>query len=291
MGRHTLVFDIDDDNWNWQKGTQQYEYWTEERLYQMEQNIILASVVTTPSERFAEYLRQLNRNVVVIPNSVPIWLTRILPPRSDRPFVIGWEGAPHHISDLTLIWEAVFKFMLRHSDVQFWLWGPNHFEELPPQLESRIRCFPWQRSVPDYYRSLDMDVALAPLLNSPFNETKSAIRVQEHSALGIPVIASPTLAYQGYLQHGSNGFFAEEASDWLDALELLYSNLFMRRKMGDRGRELARLWTTEVMAPAWEMVLGGYKNGHYEDKQALGNDESALRVIGRTIGAVGSTKS
>src|SRR6266498_1758624 len=159
-GRHTLVYDIDDDVWNWHPHTEQYRYWTEARLEQAEQNIVFAHVVTTPSAKFASYLRGLNKNVVVIPNTVPVWLTRINPPPEKRPFVIGWEGAPHHLDDLKLIWGPVFRFLLKHKETQFWLWGPRDFEELPKYFRDRVRLFPWQKNVPDYYRSLDMDVAL-----------------------------------------------------------------------------------------------------------------------------------
>lgn len=255
IGRHLLVYDIDDDHWQWYEGTEQFRYWTAPRLAQVEENIIAADLVTTPSETFAEELRALNHHVQVVPNTVPQWLTRIQPPpRPGRPFVVGWEGAPHHIDDLTLIWAPLLRFMLKHPDVQFWAWGPSSFEELPGRLADRVQVFPWAPDVPSYYRSLDMDVCLAPLLPTAFNQTKSAIRVQEHSALGIPVIASPGPAYAGYLQHGTNGLWAQEPADWLDALEELHGSRRLREDLADGGRRLARTWTTEAMAPAIEAI-------------------------------------
>jgi glycosyltransferase involved in cell wall biosynthesis len=255
LGRHALVYDLDDDVWNWHSGTEQYRYWTEQRLEQAEINISLASVVTTPSAQFATYLRELNCNVVVIPNTVPVWLTRINPPKTKRPFVIGWEGAPHHIDDLKLVWGSIFRFLLKHRDTEFWLWGPHGFEDLPLGLRERVRTFPWQSNVPDYYRSLDMDIALAPLQDTSFNETKSAIRVQEHSALGIPVIASPSEAYAGYLHDGVNGFLASSEEDWELYLNLLYDRPDIRYDLGREGRKLAVQWTTEANASLWEQVV------------------------------------
>lgn len=259
IGRQVLVYDIDDDVWNWHPGTEQYRYWTEARLLQAEQNILAANVVTTPSHMFAKYLRQLNPNVVVIPNTVPAWLTRIQRPLTERPFVVGWEGAPHHLDDLKLVWGPVFRFMLRHPDVQFWLWGPHKFDDLPVKLAERIRTTPWIRDVPSYYRSLDMDVCLAPLEDTPFNETKSSIRVQEHSALGIPVIASNSPAYQGYLQPGVNGLFAESEQEWEDHLELLYQDAYLRHSFSRNGRVLAQSWTTEANVTFWEDVFTSRK--------------------------------
>lgn len=261
--RHRILrwYDIDDDLWQWEKKTEQYAYWTEERLYQAEQNIIEADVVTTPSEKFAEYLRELNRNIVVIPNTIPKWLTQILPdthyPERKDLFIVGWEGAPHHIDDLELLWGPLFRFMLRHSDVRFHVWGParDPHADVMPGMQGRVRYTPWIKDVPNYYRSLDMNVCVAPLLPTAFNETKSSIRVQEHSALGIPIIASDSPAYRGYLQPGVNGFFAHGEQNWEDCLELLYTDRMLRHDLGRAGRELARSWTTEATVGRWEAIL------------------------------------
>jgi len=258
LGRHTLIYDLDDDLWNWNTKTEQYTYWNEERLFQVEQNIIAADVVTTPSEPFATYLRQLNRNVIVVPNTVPKWLTTILPAREPgRPFVVGWEGAPHHIDDLELLYGPLFRFLLRHREIRFHVWGPakNPYADVMPGMDGRVQYTPWIKDVPTYYRSLDMDICVAPLDASPFNETKSAIRVQEHSALGIPIIASRSPAYEGWLQPMTNGLFAHDEADWEEHLELLYRDHGLRHRMGVAGRELAKQWTTEANAHHWDAIV------------------------------------
>ncbi len=244
-----LVYDLDDDIWAWHPNTKAFQYWNRERRLQAELNIQLADLVTTPSYHLAALLEHLNPNVHVLPNTVPKWLTKI-GPNSQPPgvFVIGWEGAAQHLEDLQLIYTPVFRFMLRHPDVHFWLWGPDEFIELPAHLDSRIRCFGWQPDVPSYYRSLCMNIALAPLQEQPFNETKSAIRVQEHSALGIPIIANPSLAYDGFLIHGENGLHANDEFEWELRFEQLYEDSRFRQRLGARGRELAQSWTTEANA-------------------------------------------
>ena len=257
IGRHQMIYDIDDDHWNWHPNTEQFRWWNADRLMRVEENIIMADLVTTPSRRFAEYLSQLNRNVIVRPNTIPEWLTHIVLPKSKRSFVVGWEGSPHHIDDLKLVYGPLFRFMLRHPDVQFWMWGvwADPHADYMPGMQGRVRRFPWQKSVADYYRSLDMDVCLAPLEPTAFNETKSAIRVQEHSALGIPVIASRGPAYQDYLIDGENGYFAEDESDWENVLEYLYRDNDGRDRLGRTGRRMARDWTTETNGQFWEGLL------------------------------------
>ncbi len=261
QGRHLLVYDLDDDVWAWHPTDQSAQYWNEQRRLHAEINIQVADLVTTPSPRLGRLLSQLNPNVAVLPNTVPRWLTSMTRPRRDR-FVIGWEGAHQHVHDLELIYRPVFRFMVNHPDVEFHLWGPERhtwlpsiMQWLPPGLAGRIRCHGWQADVPSYYRSLSMDVCLAPLEATPFNETKSAIRIQEHSALGIPVLASPSPAHDGYLVDGVNGYLASSPSAWEKALEAVYRNPTLGEQLGQNGRRLAKAWTTEEQATVRQRIL------------------------------------
>ncbi len=45
--------------------------------------------------------------------------------------------------------------------------------------------------------SLDLDLALAPLEQHPFNECKSHLKLLEYGVLGYPVIATDIRPYQG----------------------------------------------------------------------------------------------
>src|SRR6266545_2068962 len=150
----------------------------------------------------------------------------------------------------------------RRLHAEFHLWGPERhtwlpsiMQWLPPGLAGRIRCHGWQADVPSYYRSLSMDVCLAPLEATPFNETKSAIRIQEHSALGIPVLASPSPAHDGYLVDGVNGYLASSPSAWEKALEAVYRNPTLGEQLGQNGRRLAKAWTTEEQATVRQRIL------------------------------------
>jgi glycosyltransferase involved in cell wall biosynthesis len=268
QGRHLLVYDLDDDVWAWHPTSESARYWNDQRRLQVEINIQVADVVSTPSPRLGALLAQLNPNVAILPNTVPKWLTSISQPRRDR-FVVGWEGAHQHVHDLDLIYKPVFRFMVNHPDVEFHLWGPERdtwlpsiMQWLPPGLAGRVRCYGWQPDVPSYYRSLSMDVCLAPLEPTPFNETKSAIRIQEHSALGIPVIASPGPAYEGFLMDSVNGYFASSQASWEKTLERIYRNPTLGEQLGQNGRRLAKQkWTTEGQAAARRLI---YQEAHDE---------------------------
>jgi glycosyltransferase involved in cell wall biosynthesis len=270
QGEHLLVYDLDDEIWAWNPSSSHADYWNDDRRFQAELNIQLADMVTTPSVKLAEVLARLNPNVHVLENTVPKWLTHISQPHRDSSkFIIGWEGAHAHIHDLEAVYRPVFRFMFRHPDVELHLWGPDEFADLPPSLAERVKCYGWESDVPTYYRRLAMDVCLAPLEESPFNNTKSAIRVQEHLALGIPVIASPSPAYLGYLQNGRTGYFASSSEAWESALERIYRDPKVGQRLGAAGRRHARgRWTTEVQAPQRQRIYQEALNDRTSTREA-----------------------
>jgi hypothetical protein len=246
------VYDLDDDIWAWNPSTQEAQYWDDERRLQAELNIQAADLVTTPTHVLAEVLVDLNPRVAVLPNTIPERLLRLLPPRNDR-FIVGWQGAQQHIADLQLIYNPVLRFMLRHSDVELHLWGPQGFElDIPGTLADRIVCYPWTQSVWQHYMRLNMDVGLAPIdVGDRFNETKSDIKLREYAALGIPFIASRSLAYTNTAL-AARGMVADTEAEWEEALEELYRNTNLRHWMSEQGRLRARLWTTEENGIEWE---------------------------------------
>lgn len=287
-GSHVLVYDLDDDLWAWNPSTPAYRYWNEERLAQAEKNIMLADLVTTPSKRLAYYLSQLNPNVEVLPNTIPHRLLTLLPERQrtyHQPFVVGWQGAHQHIGDLQIIYNPLFRFMLKHRDVELRLWGPERFEDLPKGLAERVRCYGWEPSIYRHYYRLDMDIALAPLdMTDPFNETKSDLRVREAGALGIPVIASAGITYDDSVVPGYTGFLTRDESDWEDCLETLYRFGNERNKIGYQARVKAKEWTTEKNAHLWENAYG-----HASTRAARASTRAAAAAFTRTVTATDST--
>jgi glycosyltransferase involved in cell wall biosynthesis len=238
------VYDLDDDIWAWNPDSDEDRYWTDQRRLEVELNIQAADLVTTPTIALAKILSELNPNVAVLPNTIPERIMRFFPQRRDK-FIIGWQGAQQHIRDLQQIYSPVLRFMLRYSNVEFHLWGPQNIADFPEALQHRIVTHPWVQSVWAHYARLNMDVGLAPLdPTDPFNATKSDIRLREYAALGIPFIASNTPAYEA-TTNSARGMLAKTEDEWEHALVELYRNHNLRHWMSEQGRLRARLWTTE----------------------------------------------
>lgn len=250
--RNRMVFDCDDAMWDpdWRPFRNAYGKGALDRLLR---NVMLAHVVTTPSERIAEYLGRFNPNVYVVPNTVPESLLHRRPRARPRP-IVGYQGSPSHVTDVTPEFEfAVSRFMREFPDWLFKVWGGD-----PQMRNARTIVVPWQRSLAEYYKTLSMDIGLGPLRNSYFNSCKSSLRAVEYMALGIVPVLSDLQPYRGWVEHGVNGILVPTGGSWYEPLEFLASAPEVRRAMGAAARLAAASWTTEAnvwrWAEAWSSV-------------------------------------
>lgn len=63
-----------------------------------------------------------------------------------------------------------------------------------------------------------MDLGLAPLVDHPFNQAKSAFKAKQYLSVGLPVLASDIGENSRFVQHGRNGFLFRTEADLLQQL-------------------------------------------------------------------------
>lgn len=95
-------------------------------------------------------------------------------------------------------------------------------------------------------------LAIAQLVDSRFNRCKSALRVTESWALGLPVIASDVTPFCDVIEHGVTGMLCRSAEDWTKALTELEHDGAMRMELARNGRLKARGLVITKHAQEWE---------------------------------------
>ena len=142
--------------------------------------------VTTPAlaERYGAHGR-----VAVLPNLVPASYLTVpsTPPRESAP-TVGWTGSVvTHIGDLEVM-GGVVPGVLEETGARFVSWGVGLTEEA---LGVKGRVRPWADLRGAYPRQVaDLDVGLVPLAPSAFTNAKSALKMSEYAALGVPSVIS-----------------------------------------------------------------------------------------------------
>lgn len=211
-------------------------------------NIKAADLVTVSTEPLAEQIRKLHPRVVVLPNCIPQALLDWRHGSYANRLTIGWQGSPTHDRDWQQALQPMARWLRSRPEVELHTIGgvPADFPQLPNHRHTG-----WVESIPQYYRVIDWDIALAPLASTLFNRSKSDLRILEAGMLGIPVVASAVPAYRHSVIHLETGLLVGSPSEWRGAMEMLANDEDAREQMGREAREWARGRTIEANAPLW----------------------------------------
>jgi glycosyltransferase involved in cell wall biosynthesis len=230
-------------------------------LFPMLRAIVEADAVTTTTPALLAYLRPFNDNVHLLPNFLDdrLWTIKT-PVVKDQysPVVLGYMGSTSHKPDLEQILPVLIQLVDRYKEnliLRFWGGEP------PPP----IRDFPnveWvPMSLPDYpkfvseFSKQESDIFIAPLKDTFFNQCKSPIKFLEYSAMAVPGVYSNILPYQEVVNHGENGFLAEQTEEWEAYLRELIESSALRYSMGLKAQQSVReKWLLSNNAGLWEDV-------------------------------------
>lgn len=202
--------------------------------------------VTTPTlaERYAPHGR-----VVVLPNLVPGRYLEVEAPPHDG-VVVGWGGTvATHPDDLTVTGGGVARAVTA-SGARFRVVGDgvrvraDLCLDAEPEVAGWVSLEGWPEALASF------DVGIVPLAPSPFNEAKSALKMAELAAVGVPVVASPAPDNVRLAKLGV-GVLAATPSDWQQAVTVLVDSPAAAADLAGRGREVMAAQTYEAHAGRW----------------------------------------
>lgn len=214
------------------------------------------AVIVSTEDLGREVARRANRHVHVIDNAVPESLCE----KTVRPhdgIRIGWVGSMSHQleGDFAPLLPALRRVVESHPSVMLVFMGYR-----PPGTEGwpRVEHHAWV-PIDAYYTKLaelGLDLFVAPLADTRFNEAKSASKLYEAAALGLPIIASPHGPYRD--QEGIVSAYATTQAEWEAVLHLYLTNAGRRRAEGAAAcAYVRRHHTMEQTGPLWERLLIG----------------------------------
>ena len=257
-----LVYELDDDLWsitpeNWAA----YQLYSRPDIQDATQHAAeTASLITVTTEPLARVMREVagHDRVAVLPNCIPSWATRLPHTLHRRPRV-GWQGGASHGIDIGQVAAPVRRFLKRFPCWDLQLNGQDYRDtfRVPADRAFHVGWIPVYDHPERYYASIDFDIGLAPLWPTPFSDSKSAVKVIEYGARGIPSIASDCPAYRDTITHGTDGFLVKHDHEWLRYLSILASDDALRGKMGIAAQDMARRHLIEDGWTAWRDAYTG----------------------------------
>lgn len=219
---------------------------------------------------------------VVVRNYLPARILPLAPKTSPARDVLGWTGhLGVHPEDLQTTGGG-----LRNLTRPFTVVGGSEGVAAAlglPEAKVRLGCT-WQADIPTYWAAVGqtIGVGVAPLQASAFNNAKSALKIMEYNALGIPYVASPSAEYQWYHRRGGGGLLAESRGQWERYTRRLLTNDTLYEQLREQGLAWAAENTLEhhidEHIAAWERAydLGrrhraGHHSGSTTGRSATGS--------------------
>ncbi len=216
--------------------------------------------ITVSTNQLAREFFPYNANIFVIPNYLDKekWSQPAVK-RSDGKIRIGWCGGNAHADDLLMVSKVIDKIVKEYKGkVVFETMGMTRKElagvfPMKIQNETCISCgyegelhhYPGE-SLDDYptvLASRGWDIAIAPCINTAFNNSKSDLKIKEYSAVGLPIVASPIRPYLDAAESNAQILFASTFDEWYNSLKKLIEDSALRDEMVRANKDwVAQYW-------------------------------------------------
>lgn len=200
--------------------------------------------VATPA--LARRLEGLRPDAEVVPNALDDRLWQAPPPpRSDGQIRIVYMGTATHDGELAFLAPVAAAIRRRYGDrVRFEVVGvtaralPSGFERRLPDGDAANASYP---GFVEWFGRQRWEIAVSPLVEGSFNRSKSAIKLMDYAALGLPIVASRHPEYEAAFGGDHGVLFVDNTeAAWIDALSSLIDDPSARERAGRLAREHCR---------------------------------------------------
>lgn len=219
-----------------------------------------AAMVTVSTPYLKSQYDKYNKNVVVVPNAIDFEIWQKVEPVDDGLVRIGLFGSNSHYKDWRQAIDAVKRILDEYPNTRFFFNGwlvmeegkegaaiyemkrhfkfPDYFEEMGLLTHPQSEIFePTEiQDYPKWLMDKRIDIGLAPLLDTKFNESKSNLKYIEFGAMGVPGVYADLEPYAD-VEHGKTGLKASKPIDYYTQLKKLVESKELRREIGNAAHE------------------------------------------------------
>jgi glycosyltransferase involved in cell wall biosynthesis len=251
-----IIYDFDDAIWmnDTSKANQLFAWMKYPE--KIGQSMKLSTAVFAGNSYLADYARQFNPNVIIVPTTIDTSEYKRIESEKKDHITIGWSGSLTTIKHFEFALPFLKKIKNRYGDkVRIKVIGdPNYTNK-----ELDIEGVAWSRS--SEVRELSsFDIGIMPLPDDPWAKGKCGLKGLQYMALGIATLMSPVGVNTEIIQDGINGFLPSGEEDWFNAISLLIENEELRKRLGDEARRtVEKRYSKEANAALylqWFKTLG-----------------------------------
>jgi GT2 family glycosyltransferase/glycosyltransferase involved in cell wall biosynthesis len=272
-----IIYETDDDLFHMDASHEENSYYAA-RIAAAELIARHASLVLVSTKYLKHQVAHLNKDVRVVSNALDegVWFGGSHDKSSGKkaaragsePVRILYMGTMTHSQDLDLL-EEPFRILKAEFGEAL------QFEIIGITADGRDRN--WLHTIPvpgicghsyplfaEWIRGENRwSFGVAPLVDNPFNRSKSYIKYLDYGALGLAGIYPKIGVFEDVVRDGETGLLVEDPEAWYDAMRLLITDHKLRQKMGEaayldvlsnhtiatQANQLRKLWTQAGSLP------------------------------------------
>lgn len=226
----------------------------------------LATVTVCPSEYLAAAYRQEGiASVVVIPDAYEASFSPTVRRSNGQKLRCVWFGMMDPIKEIEV--RSLQKLLATHlPDLELIVVSNHELADVKWDTDKS-----W-----DVIK--DCDVAVITSSDYFWMKAKSANRVTQAMALGLPVIAYPVPAYQSVIRHGRNGMLCKATEEWICALSTMRTARIRERIARMGYRYSRRYFSLEKIGEQWAEMFSRLGRTRPAPQSLMDNTLSYLRL-------------
>ncbi len=239
----------------------------------------MSSHVMTGNEYLADYAREVNENVTVIPTTIDTNKYRFRE-KSDTgdKIVIGWTGSHSTVKYLDTL-RPVWQRLAKEENFRLRVIGTPHYEIEGVEVEA----IKWQ-SATETEDLQPLDIGVMPLTDDIWTRGKCGMKALQYMALGIPAVCSPVGVNSDIIQDGENGLLAADTDEWVEKLKLLIRSTELRKKLGAEGRKtIEKTYSAKIQAPRVYQIFASLVGKSTVNRAAKNVGKGSLATTGTQI--------
>jgi glycosyltransferase involved in cell wall biosynthesis len=227
-----LVFDFDDAIYYRSDLNSRLDLDSWSRMMKFKHLVRRADLVIAGNSILADYARQFNVRVRILPSPVE---TRGIPTNnhdssSDRT-IIGWVGGAYNLHHLKLL-TPVLQKLAAHHHIQVRIVCSEGI--LIPSVD--VRFIPWKLETQDAEIAA-FDIGVMPLPDNRSTAGKCGYKALQYMAARVPPVVSDVGINREIVEDGREGYVLKNIDDYLGVLQTLIENKALRKMLGERARQ------------------------------------------------------
>jgi glycosyltransferase involved in cell wall biosynthesis len=247
-----LIYDFDDSIWLLDVSTGNKAFSFLKSPDKTKKIIGYCDMITVGNEYLANYARQYNNNVKIIPTTIDTTYHINKNKQTKTRICVGWTGTDTTAKHFEYLLPTLEKLYKKFPNIYFKMICDRAISYPSLNLESTK----WNKET-EIEQLSEIDVGIMPLPDDKWANGKCGFKGLQYMSLEIATIMSPVGVNTEIIQQGINGFLASTEEEWLDKLTLLIENEELRLLLGKAGRKTIE---NKYSVKAWENKYLEYYN-------------------------------